>query len=61
MLYPPFKNLRSSVCPSVLSVRPYVRPSALHFNSARFIFQPIFFKLGIRVDIVKECLGIADG
>ena len=22
---------------------------------------PIFFKLGIRVDIVKECSGIADG
>ena len=22
---------------------------------------PIFFKLGMRVDIVKECSGIADG
>ena len=22
---------------------------------------PIFFKLGVRVDIVKECSGIADG
>ena len=50
MLYPPFKNLRSSV-------RPSVRPSALHFNS----LPAIFFKLGIRVDIGKECLGIADG
>ena len=29
-----------------------------------FIFGiplPIFFKLGMRVDIVKECSGIADG
>ena len=29
-----------------------------------FIFGiplPIFFKLGIRVDIVKECSGIVDG
>ena len=25
------------------------------------IFLPIFFKLGIRVDIGDECLGIADG
>ena len=25
------------------------------------IFLPIFFKLGIRVDIGEECLGIADG
>ena len=25
------------------------------------IFLPIFFKLGIRVDIEKQCLGIADG
>ena len=25
------------------------------------IFLPIFFKLGISVDIRKECLGIADG
>ena len=24
------------------------------------IFLPIFFKLGIRVDIGEECLGIAD-
>ena len=56
MLYPPFKNMR-------LSVRTYVRPSirASIQLSARCIFQPIFFKLGIRVDIGKECLGIADG
>ena len=29
-----------------------------------FIFGiplPIFFKLGMRVDVVKECSGIADG
>ena len=25
------------------------------------IFLPIFFRLGIRVDIEKLCLGIADG
>ena len=25
------------------------------------IFLPIFFRLGIRVDIGEECLGIADG
>ena len=25
------------------------------------IFLSIYFKLGIRVDIVKECLGITDG
>ena len=25
------------------------------------IFLPIFFKLGIRLDIGEECLGIADG
>ena len=25
------------------------------------ISVPIFFKLGMRVDIVKECSGIADG
>ena len=41
-----------SVCPSV---------SASFQLSARCIFQPIFFKLGIRVDIGKECLVIADG
>ena len=39
-------------CPSV---------SASFQLSVRRIFQPIFFKLGIRVDIGKECLGIADG
>ena len=25
------------------------------------IFLPIFFKLGMRVDIVKACSGISDG
>ena len=29
--------------------------------SAGSIFYPIFFKLAMRVDIGKECLGIADG
>ena len=64
MLYPPFKNLRLSVHPSVrLSVHPSVclSVSASFQLSARCIFKPIFFKLGIRVDIGKECLGIADG
>ena len=68
MLYPPFKKLRARVRPSVrqsvhLSVRPYIRPSisASFQLSARFIFQPMFFKLEIRVDIGKMCLGIADG
>ena len=53
MLYPPFKNLRSSVRPSIrTSVRQRVAGS---------IFKPIFFKLGMRVDIGKEFPGIADG
>ena len=46
-------------CPSVrLSVRLSVSTS---FSiSTGHIFLPIFLKLGIRVDIEKECLGIAD-
>ena len=47
-------------CPSVrLSVRRSI--SASFQLPARCIIQPIFFKFGIRVDIGKECLGIADG
>ena len=55
-IYPPFKNLR-------LSVRPSVCPSvsASFQLSARCIFEQIFFKLGMRIDIGKECPGIADG
>ena len=34
--------------------------NCFHILSVAF-FQPIFFKLGMRVDIVKECSGIADG
>ena len=30
-------------------------------SSVSASFQPIFLKLGIRVDIGKECLEIADG
>ena len=56
VLYPPFKKKRSSVC---LSVRPSV--SELFSLSAGSIFLPIFFKLAMRVDIGKECPGIADG
>ena len=53
-------------CPSVsqslrLSVRTYIRPSAHLFHSAVSIFYPVFFKLAVRVDIEKECPGIADG
>ena len=48
MLYTPFKNLR-------LSVR-----QCFVFTLGS-IFLPIFFKLGTRGDIGKECLGIADG
>ena len=60
MLYPPFKNLHSSVCPSV---RPSIRPSvsALFQLSARCIFQPIFFKLGIRVILGRSVLGLQMG
>ena len=60
MLYPPFKKLHSSVHPSDLpSVRPSV--SASFSLSVGSIFQPIFFKLAMRVDIDKKCPGIADG
>ena len=37
-----------------LFIRPSVHPSVT------VSFQPIFLKLGIRVDIGKECLEIAD-
>ena len=40
---------------------PSVRPSALHFNSLLGAFLLIFFKLGMRVGIGKECPGVADG
>ena len=49
MLYTPFKNLR-------LSVR-----QRFVFTLSGEYFLPIFFKLGIRGDIWKECIGIADG
>ena len=53
-------SVRLSVCPSVCpSVRPSV--SASFSLSAGSIFEPIFFKLGMRVDIGKECSGIANG
>ena len=53
-------SVRPYVCPSV---RPSVRPSvsASFSLSAWSIFQPIFFKLAMGVDIGKECPGIADG
>ena len=59
-------TLHSKICVRVSgspSVCPSVHPSvsASFQLSARCIFQPIFFKLGIRVDIGKECLWIADG
>ena len=44
----------STVCP-LIDVRNW-------FSLSIFgITLPIFFKLGMRVDIVKECSGIADG
>ena len=52
------QKLRSSVCPSV---RLFVRPSAHRFHSLLGAFKPIFFKLAMRVDIGKECPGVADG
>ena len=66
MLYPPFKKLRSSVRPSVCpsvhpSVLPSVHPSVHHFHALLGKFQPIFFKLAMKVDIGKESPGIADG
>ena len=39
----------------------YVIPSIQKFFTIFGIPLPIFFKLGMRVDIVKECSGIADG
>ena len=53
MLYPSFKDLR-------LSVRLSVRQRFV-FTLCWVHFLTNFFKLGIRVDIRKECLGIADG
>ena len=72
MLYPPKKNLRSSVrpsvclsvCPSVcLSVCLSVCPSiSVSFpGSILSIHRPIFFKLCIGVHIRKEWFGIEDG
>ena len=46
-------------CPSV---RLCVRPSVQRFHSLLgAFFKPFFFKLAMRVDIGKECPGIADG
>ena len=98
MLYPPFKELRSSVCPSIHQrivftllgafltnfLQTILGRSALGLQMGKFwqistylrplidvrnwfslsifgIPLPIFFKLGMRVDIVMECSGIADG
>ena len=60
------KSATYNVIPSVQKFAfecPSVRPSvsASFQLSARCNFQPIFFKLGIRVDIEKMCLWIADG
>ena len=48
-------SLRPSVCPSR---RPSVSAS---FSLSAGTFFTNSFKLGMRVDIVKECSGIADG
>ena len=42
-------------------LRPLIDVSNLFSLSIFGISLPIFFKLGMRVDIVKECSGIADG
>ena len=61
MLYPPFKKLRSSVRLSVCpSVRPSVRQSIV-FTICWEHFLKKLFKLAMRVNIGKECPGIADG
>ena len=57
MLYPRLKK-----CIRV-SIRASVRPSVSPWFSlfAGSIFLTSFFKLAMRVDIGKECPGIADG
>ena len=42
-------------------LRPLIDVRILFSLSIFGISEPIFFKLGMRVDIVKECSGIADG
>ena len=42
-------------------LRPLIDVRNLFSLSIFDIALPIFFKLGRRVDIVKECSGIADG
>ena len=54
---PSIQKMCSSVCPSACMS---VCMSVCHFLSAGSIFEPIFFKLAMRVDIGKECPGIAD-
>ena len=47
-----------------LSVRPSIHPSVhqrIVFTLCWELFEPFFFKLAMRVDIGKECPGIADG
>ena len=63
-LYPHFKKVRGIVLYppfSKMYVHPSVRPSALRFHSLSGAFlNQFFFKLGIRVEIGKMCLGTAD-
>ena len=42
-------------------LRPLIDIRNLFSLSIFGISLPIFFKLGMRIDIVKECSGIADG
>ena len=58
MLYPPFKKLHSSVHPSPSVSASFSLSAGSIFQP---IFQPIFLKLSMRVDIWKECPGIAEG
>ena len=48
-----FRQISTELCP-LIDVRNW-------FHSLSLAFLPIFFKLGIRVDIGMECLVIADG
>ena len=66
-LYPAtLKSAGYYVIPSIQKIAfecPSIGPSAAHrFHSLLgAFFSPIFFKLAMRVDIGKECPGIADG
>ena len=66
LLYPAtLKSVGYYVIPSIQKIafeHPSICPSVRPSIHQRIVFTlSIFFKLGMRVDIVKECSGIADG